>query len=141
MTAQLFNAILLAYLSTEKAMLEAKAARFTHHCVVYVACPRFNGYGIVVLEDGCPPGELAVLIENGNVWRYLAQACQPVADRKQHPRWIRRKLTQWKRIENRIARERPAKCPNDTDGDGDCHICAGNSERCAHRSKLPPWKS
>lgn len=105
MTAELFNAISLAYHSAEKAMLEAKASRFAHHSVVQVASPRFNGYGIVVLEDGCPPGELAVLIENGNVWRYLAQACQPVTDRKQHPRWIRLWFARWARVRKRNERE------------------------------------
>lgn len=98
MNADIFNAIAHSYHAAEATLSVAKLTRFPRHCVVDVACGRYNGPGIVVLEDGTPPGQLAVKIENDNVWRYAVTDCTPNTDRKTWPKWIKRRLARWKRL-------------------------------------------
>lgn len=76
-------------------MQMAKSLRFPHYSVVNVSSPRYTGFGIVLVEDGCRPENVSVSLENGNTWQYLASACSPVILKKSWPLWIRRKQARW----------------------------------------------
>lgn len=53
-----------------------KQIEFPGGCGVFVSCPRYTGSGMVVHMDDCPPDQLSVLLENGNVWYYPIEACK-----------------------------------------------------------------
>ena len=95
MSQQLFEQTVIAYCAAEKAMQLAKALRFPHHSVVKVSSPQYSGFGIALVEDGCRPENLRVMLDNGNTWEYLASACTPGIVRKAWPLWIRRKQARW----------------------------------------------
>ena len=104
-TAELFNGIVHSYCSIESVLARAKAARFPRLSVVMVDSARYHGPGIVVVEDGCRPENLAVRLQNDNVWHYPALACEPIADRKKWPEWIRRQIARANRLEAKNAKK------------------------------------
>lgn len=57
-----------------------KADLFYHGTPVTVDCPRYKGPGTAVTDNQCPPDQVAVLLENGNVWWYPMEACRPNAE-------------------------------------------------------------
>lgn len=52
---------------------------FPRGTAVSVCCPRYNGYGFVVLSDSVQADQLAVILENGNVWHYPIACCRRVS--------------------------------------------------------------
>lgn len=93
MSVELKNEMYLLALQVRTAgiqLQELKAAEFPRGCLVYVRAPRYTGYGIASIEDGCPPDQLPVRLENENVWWYPVECCSRVRDFKPVPHWIRR---------------------------------------------------
>lgn len=88
--------IFRTYAAAEAAQLAAKNEIFPDLTVVIVSHPRYHGDGIVRYEDGTPPGDLAVMLCNGNVWRYPVIDCKPIP-LKDAAHWVRPALTKLKR--------------------------------------------
>lgn len=78
-----------AYRTMRDRLLEARAAEFKSGRGVRVVSDRYNGYGMVVDDDGCPPDQLAVKLENGNTWWYPLEGCS-LANRGTCPPWLQR---------------------------------------------------
>jgi hypothetical protein len=80
-----------------KSQLEyLKAREFQSGSVVYVNADQYKGYGIVKLEDGVRPDELAVSLGNGNTWWYPVLACAVIKDRNVWPLEIKRMVRRQK---------------------------------------------
>lgn len=69
---------------------EWKDSEFPIGSMVYVDCPRYQGYGLVTADSGCRDENLPVRLENGNVWWYPVDACTRIRDMKSLPRYARR---------------------------------------------------
>jgi hypothetical protein len=54
----------------------AKRRLFPPGKPVHVDAPRYHGYGVATLTEG-KADELAVRLENGNVWNYPIESCRP----------------------------------------------------------------
>ncbi len=70
--------LLKRYESALSALEKHKADLFYPGTRVKVKCNRFTGTGIVVTDNQCPPDQVAVELENGNVWWYRLTDCMPV---------------------------------------------------------------
>lgn len=84
-------AILTCYRTTVAALRADTADVFPLGSVVYVYHPRFTGFGIVTSYE-CPPDQLAVRLENGNVWHYEIDTIATAKNRKVWPLWIKREM-------------------------------------------------
>lgn len=64
--------------------------------------PRYKGHAIVNSFE-CPADQLAVRLENGNIWHYELNTITPEERTKNYPPWIRREMCKrrgknsWKR--------------------------------------------
>lgn len=67
-----------AYFYAHSQLLKLKNKMFPSGQRVMVDCERYRGEGTVVMEDGTPPENLAVKLENGNVWYYPVHHCKPI---------------------------------------------------------------
>lgn len=65
-----------------------KADRFYPGTHVLVNCSRYHGHGIAVTDNQCPPDQIAVRLENGNVWWYPLEACRPWVWDDQEDAWL-----------------------------------------------------
>jgi hypothetical protein len=95
--ASLFVDVHATFVAAKRSLQFAKNSFFPPQTVVRVEHPRYKGLGIVVVDDRCPPEDLAVLLENGNTWFYSAVTCLPVADRKLWPKWAKSQIAKWNR--------------------------------------------
>lgn len=75
----------------EKKMREARDAEFAPGRAVRVISARFNGFGWIVRDSGCPLDQLPVQLENGNVWWYPLEDCT-LARRENCPAWLQNLL-------------------------------------------------
>ena len=74
---------------------EARDAEFRPGRGARVINDRYNGYGLVVRDEGCPLDQIAVKLENGNTWWYPIEDCS-LASRDSCPPWLQRKLIEVK---------------------------------------------
>jgi hypothetical protein len=81
---------------------EARHREFPIGRGVRVVHERYNGYGMIVEDGGCPVDQLAVKLENGNTWWYPLDSCS-LANRDTCPPWLQRLM----RFEKRSAEVRP----------------------------------
>lgn len=70
--------LLKRYESALAALEKHKAERFYPGTKVNVKCQRYTGPGMAVTDNQCPPDQVAVKLENGNVWWYRITDCAPV---------------------------------------------------------------
>lgn len=89
------------YQTAKERLIEARQREFPTGRGVRVIHERFNGYGMIVEDDGCPVDQLAVKLENGNTWWYPLDSCSLV-DRNTCPPWLQRLM----RFERRSAEVR-----------------------------------
>lgn len=74
-----------------KVLLEKwKQDTFPPRTVVCVECPQYKGFGIATMEDGTRPEQLAVRLENGNIWWYPVRDCCIAHRVGDWPLWIKR---------------------------------------------------
>ena len=69
--------LLGAYLAARDALENFKAQHFYHGAAVTVSCGRYVGPGTAVTDNQCPPDQVAVLLEHGNVWWYFLDDVTP----------------------------------------------------------------
>jgi hypothetical protein len=62
---------------THYALVLFKQRNFPIGSEVIVSADRYNGNGIVIKDYQCPPTSIPVKIENGNIWYYPLESCQP----------------------------------------------------------------
>lgn len=77
------------YQTAKERLVEARHNEFPIGRGVRVVHERYNGYGIIVEDDGCPVDQLAVKLENGNTWWYPLDSCS-LAHRDTCPPWLQR---------------------------------------------------
>lgn len=77
------------YQNTKQRLTEARQREFPSGRGVRVINERYNGYGMITDDDGCPPDQLAVKLENGNTWWYPLDDCS-LANRDTCPPWLQR---------------------------------------------------
>jgi hypothetical protein len=75
--------------TAKERLTEARQREFPAGRGVRVVHERYNGYGMVVVDDGCPIDQLAVKLENGNTWWYPLDSCS-LANRDTCPPWLQR---------------------------------------------------
>lgn len=64
-----------------------KDTYFPTGAIVWVKDERYTGVGIVALWDGCPPDQVAVRLENRNVWCYPLEHVEPIPPDVKTPQW------------------------------------------------------
>lgn len=69
------NALAVEWRSIGNRLRDYKNHRFQVGSKVRVNNPRFVGVGIVAFDADCQPDNLAVCLENGNVWWYPIEDC------------------------------------------------------------------
>lgn len=75
--------------TAKERLIEARRREFPSGRGVRVVDERYNGYGMIVDDDGCPVDQLAVKLENGNTWWYSLDSCS-LANRDTCPPWLQR---------------------------------------------------
>lgn len=75
--------------TAKERLLETKQREFPVGRGVRVVHERYNGYGMIMADDGCPIDQLAVRLENGNTWWYPLDSCS-LANRDTCPLWLQR---------------------------------------------------
>ena len=79
------------YRQHRDSLATAKATEFPVGDVVYVNSPRCHDFGIVANDGNCPVDQLAVELENGNVWWYPLEDCSQTV-KGEWPDWLKRRL-------------------------------------------------
>ncbi len=93
------------FVYARSALVLAKLQLFPLHKPVIVNCPRYRGHGVRVPDHGEPPEQIAVRLENGNVWWYPIENCQPAQWSHIHPADRRSYLNyRGRRCEGRVFR-------------------------------------
>lgn len=95
-----------AYQTARDRLLEARAAEFKPGRGVRVINERYSGYGLIVNDEGCPPDQLAVKLENKNTWWYPLEDCS-LANRDTCPPWLQQLMkVESKSVIRRLAAQR-----------------------------------
>lgn len=95
------------YQTAKTRLTEAREREFPAGRGVRVVSDRYNGYGMIVDDDGCPVDQLAVKLENGNTWWYPLDDCS-LTNRDTCPPWLQRLMRFEKRsaeVRQLVARE------------------------------------
>jgi hypothetical protein len=72
------NELLIKYCVAKNELTEWKDKTFPIGSKVYVNAPRYIGDGIVAKDSMCPMTQLPVKLENGNIWWYSLETCEPL---------------------------------------------------------------
>jgi hypothetical protein len=116
-TYELANAV-QAYQSMRNLLTNYRSENFQSGTVVHVSYPaRYVGPGIVVISCDAPPDQVAVRLENDNIWHYPITTVKPLS-RKQWPTWIRRVKRGTAKLDRLIATQKAkaAKIISETEG-------------------------
>jgi len=57
-------------------LMKAKAFHYRDGVAVWVESERYKGSGIVTIQDGIEPDQVAVRDNDGNVWSYPIEVCR-----------------------------------------------------------------
>lgn len=87
MATQLLMTRLRSYERVRDSLREARDVEFKPGRSVRVINERYHGYGMIVADDSCPLDQIAVQLENGNVWWYPVEDCS-IANRDSCPPWL-----------------------------------------------------
>lgn len=84
-------------------LVEARHHEFKPGRAARVINERYRGYGLIVVDDGCPVDQLAVKLENGNTWWYPLEDCS-IANRDACPGWLQKLMqVESKSVARRLA--------------------------------------
>jgi hypothetical protein len=67
--------VIKAYKEAKANLLKYKADTLKPGEAVIINSERFKGQAVVRIEDNCPVDQVAVQLENGNVWWYNTEDC------------------------------------------------------------------
>lgn len=107
MPSEIVMGRLRQYQTAKERLTEARQREFPVGRGVRVVHERYNGYGMIVEDDGCPVDQLAVKLENGNTWWYSLDSCS-LANRDTCPPWLQRLMRHERRsaeVRRLVARE------------------------------------
>jgi hypothetical protein len=76
--------LLSAYATARAALEKYRDENYSRGTPVMVNCNRYVGPGLAVRDAQCPLDQVAVVLENGNVWWYPLESVQPSAETPQH---------------------------------------------------------
>ncbi len=69
---------ILQYRNAVKSLEDLKANELPRGARVLVNHERYSGEGVVATDSECPPDQVAVLLPNGNVWRYPLESVRAI---------------------------------------------------------------
>lgn len=101
MPTEIIMSCLRRFRTAREQLTEARQQEYPAGRGVRVVNERYNGYGMIAEDDGCPVDQLAVKLENGNTWWYPLEDCS-LANRDTCPPWLQRLI----RFERRSAEVR-----------------------------------
>lgn len=88
MMTETTTSLLHDYRTTREQLLALRQRNFPTGQAVLITHEQYNGYGLVVRDDGCPADCLPVKLENETVWWCPLESCE-FAEREEYPGWVK----------------------------------------------------
>ena len=89
--ADRFHETLRDFRKTKLLLQQLRTGLFPQGSVVRIGDVQFCQLAIVFYDEDCPPDQLPLLMESGNVWWYPIEQCNRIREPRLWPRWIRQR--------------------------------------------------